>query len=242
MTTQVSIEAKARETIKLLSDLQEIDDELKDIAFERGDLPVEVEKLTAQIAELESYLLQRRADLTLSESELTSRQQSLTEARDRHAKYQQQLYAVKTTREYDAITAEFNFVKDEISTSEQAIDRETKRSADLTRSIEERSALLEKIQSERAQKHAELQEKLAETAGDEKVLLDRREKYVSQIHGPLYAHYERIRQAKDGRGVARLLDGACGGCFAMIPPQIQQNIKSMNDIMMCETCGRYLCP
>lgn len=242
MTTQSIIEAKARAMIKFLGDLQEIDDELKDIALERGDLPEEVEKLTAQIGELEEFIQQRRSDLATSESELATRQLSLAEARDRHTKYQQQLYAVKTTREYDAITAEFNFVKEEIQSSEHAIDRETRRTSELSRTLEERAAQLEKVRVEQMQKHDELQAKLAETAGDEQVLLDRRKGVVDQIHAPLYAHYERIRKQKDGRGVARVLDGACGGCFAMIPPQIQQNIRQMNDIVMCETCGRYLCP
>jgi predicted nucleic acid-binding Zn-ribbon protein len=242
VTTQAIIEAKARETIKLMGELQEIDDELRDIALERGDLPEEVEKLTTQISELEAFILQRKTDLSGSESELAQRQQTLAEARDRHTKYQQQLYSVKTTREYDAITAEFNFVKDEIQVSEQAIERETKRTVDLTRTLEDRVSQLERVRSERKVKHAELEEKLAETAGDEQTLQSKRKAVVAQIHGPLYAHYERIRQQKDGRGVARMLDGACGGCFAMIPPQIQQNIRQMNDIVMCETCGRYLCP
>lgn len=242
MTTQATIEAKAREAIKLLSELQDLDDELREIALERGDLPEEVTKLAAEIAELEQFISQRKLELASSSAELASRTQTLAEAKDKQTKYQQQLYAVKTTREYDAITAEANFVKQEVTSCETVIDRETRRQTDLNRAIEERSAQLELVRQAERTKKQELEAKLAETAGEEKTLGDRRAGVVAKLHGPLYAHYERIRKAKDGRGVARLLDGACGGCFAMIPPQIQQNVRLMNDIVMCETCGRYLAP
>ncbi|MBI5059755.1 hypothetical protein HZB60_08255 [candidate division KSB1 bacterium] len=242
MTTQANVEAKAREAVKLLSELQELDDELREIELERGDLPEEVVKLSAEIEGLELFISQRQSELSASAAELTTRTQTLAEAKDKQSKYQQQLYAVKTSREYDAITAEANFVKQEITTCEHAIDRETRRQNDLGRAIEERSAQLESVRQAERDKKSELESKLAETAGDENALLERRRGVVARLHGPLYAHYERIRVNKDGRGVARLLDGACGGCFAMIPPQIQQNVRLMNDIVMCETCGRYLAP
>jgi uncharacterized protein len=242
VTTQATLEAKAREAIKSLSELQEIDDELREIELERGDLPEEVSRLTAEIGELEQYISQRKLELSASAAELGQRTQVLAEAKDKQANYQQQLYAVKTSREYDAITAEANFVKQEITGCETAIDRETRRQTDLNRMIDERSAHLEEVRQAERGKQAELAAKLAETAGAEHGLQDRRRGVVSKLHGTLYAHYERIRQAKDGRGVARLMDGACGGCFAMIPPQIQQNVRLMNDIVMCETCGRYLAP
>ena len=88
----------------------------------------------------------------------------------------------------------------------------------------------------------ELREKLAETEVEERAFLHRRENVVVRLMKPLYAHYERIRKAKDGRGVARIMDGACGGCFAVIPPQTQVNIRKQVDIVLCETCGRIIVP
>ncbi len=236
------MESKAREALKLLSELQDIDDELKEIAGERGDLPQELEKITAQIVELESFLTERRAELARIEEERSRRSHQLTDAKANLAKYQQQLYSVKTTREYDAITAEFNFVKEEITTCESFISQQTTRQSELTRTVSDRLTQLESVKADELAKRTELEHKLQETAGDEKLLHDKRGLVVAKMHKTIYAHYERIRKAKGGRGVARILDGACGGCFAMIPPQIQQNIRAQMDISLCETCGRYLVP
>jgi hypothetical protein len=242
VSNEAGLESKVREAINYLTELQEIDDELKDIALERGDLPEEVEKLGAKIREYEAFLLERTAQIEETDQSLGVNQQALEAAKDKQTKLQQQLYAVKTTREYDAITAEFNFVKEEITRCEADIASATHRRADLVKLIEERKVELEKVRAEEKVKSAELKEKLAETEAEERQLMHRRENVVVRIQKPLYNHYERIRIAKDGRGVARILDGACGGCFAVIPPQIQVNIRKVTDIVLCETCGRILVP
>lgn len=236
------MESKVREAVQLLTELQEIDDGLREIALERGDLPEEVEKLEGQIQAMEADVAQRKADLEKTTAALVERTEQLGGAKERLVKFQQQLYAVKTTREYDAITAEFNFVKEEITRCEQDNARDTQRTSELTRQIEDRTTGLEKVRVETKAKADELREKLAETEVEERGFLHRRENVVVRLMKPLYAHYERIRKAKDGRGVARIMDGACGGCFAVIPPQTQVNIRKQVDIVLCETCGRIIVP
>jgi uncharacterized protein len=242
VTNEVSLENKVREAVKLLTELQAIDDELKDIAMERGDLPEEVERLTARISEHEAFIQSRKAELEDSGKEITDSGAVLAEALEKQQKLQQQLYSVKNTREYDAVTAELTFVKDEITKSESGITSHTNRKAELARLIEDRTVQLEAVRSEVSVKSADLKEKLAETAEEERLLTERRDGVVAKIMKPLYAHYERIRKAKDGRGVARIMDGACGGCFAVIPPQTQANIRKLSDIVLCETCGRIIVP
>jgi len=242
VTNEVGLENRVRDAVKLLTELQQIDDELKDIALERGDLPEEVERLEAKIHESEAFVAGRHTELEESVKAISDRGQELEEAHEKQKKLQQQLYAVKNTREYDAVTAELNFVKEEIVRCETAIAANTTRKAELGRMIEDRNAELETVRAEQKTKNADLQEKLAETAEEERVLQHRREGVVGQIMKPLYAHYERIRKAKDGRGLAHIVDGACGGCFAVIPPQTQVNIRKMTDIVLCETCGRIIVP
>jgi predicted nucleic acid-binding Zn-ribbon protein len=236
------LDTKVREAIKLLTDLQDIDDQLMDIGLERGDLPEEVERLRAAIRDHEVFLTDRKAELEEAARLMGERTQQLTEAKDKQAKLQQQLYSVKTTREYDAITAEFNYVKEEITRCESEISHHGHRKTELTKVVETRLVELEKVRTTERDKAAELAEKTAETEAEERQLMHRRENVVVRLMKPLYAHYERIRKAKDGRGVARISDGACGGCFAVIPPQTQVNIRKQVDIVLCETCGRIIVP
>jgi predicted nucleic acid-binding Zn-ribbon protein len=228
--------------VKLLTELQEIDDEMRDITLERGDLPEEVERLAARIREYETFITERKAELVEDARVAADRALELEASKEKQTKLQQQLYAVKTTREYDAITTESNFVKDEITKFETELAHLASRKTELERLITERQADLEKVRADEVVKSKDLKEKLAETEEDERQLLHRRETVVVRLMKPLYAHYERIRKAKDGRGVARIMDGACGGCFAVIPPQTQVNIRKQTDIVLCETCGRIIVP
>ena len=242
MANEVGLENKVRDAVKLLTELQQIDDDLRDIAMERGDLPEEVVRLDAKIQDSESFLANRQAEMEEADKVVKDRNAELEEAYEKQKKLQQQLYSVKNTREYDAVTAELNFAKEEITRCETAIASNTTRKAELERMMEDRRAELETVRGERKVKNTDLEGKLAETAEEERQLMHRRDNVVVRLMVPLYKHYERIRKAKDGRGVARIIDGACGGCFAVIPPQTQVNIRKMSDIVLCETCGRIIVP
>ncbi len=235
-------EAKARETIKNLAELQELDDELTEIALERGSLPEDLEKLGVKIAEFETFISEKRTELEEAARITGEHSTLLEESKAKLEKYSQQLYAVKTTREYDALTTEIEGSKTQISEYEISIANNTSRTVELTTLLEERETELEALREEEKAKSAELKEKLAATEGEENDLKQQREGIVPLIIPNIYAHYERVRDAKGGRGVVRLNGGACGGCFALIPPQQQVEIRKLKDIHACEACGRFLVP
>ena len=241
VTTKES-QAKARETIKNLAELQELDDELAEIALERGSLPEDLEKLGAKIAEFETFISEKRTELEEAARITGEHSSLLEEVKAKLEKYQQQLYAVKTTREYDALTTEIEGAKSHIAEYEISIANNSSRTVELTTLLEERETELEALREEETAKSAELKEKLADTEGEENELKAQREKIVPRILPNIYAHYERIRDAKGGRGVVRLTGGACGGCFALIPPQQQVEIRKLKDLHACEACGRFLVP
>jgi predicted nucleic acid-binding Zn-ribbon protein len=42
------------------------------------------------------------------------------------------------------------------------------------------------------------------------------------------------------RAVVPVKRGACGGCFNVVPPQKQAEIREKKKIIVCEHCGRIL--
>jgi len=231
-----------RKALKALTEIQEIDLELAEIAEERGGLPEQVLALTAQIAQYESFIEQKEIERVQSEKVTGESGHKLAVAREKLAKYQEQLYAVTTTREYDAITTEQDTAKREIAEYEMLITNNTNRAVELTQLVETRQSELEQLRKDKLDREAELERKLKETEGAELDLKARRSEWVKDLNPRLLAHYERIRDAKDGRGIAVLVGEACGGCFALIPPQTQVVIRKSRDIYACEACGRFIAP
>lgn len=230
-----------KEQLEFLMALQEIDNQLLELKQERGNLPETVERLGAEIEEI-SHLLDVRRNEQLNAGQERRRLENEVElAKVSLKKYQEQLFKVTNNREYDAITTEIESAKSISSNGESRIIELLGQEDELVETISNLETHLKKIKSEYEVHDAELQEKIAETSEMEKNMNVQRAKTIEQLAKPVYAHYERIHVAKeDGMGVACVYQGACGGCFAAIPPQKLMEIGAMEDFILCETCGRIL--
>ena len=52
--------------------------------------------------------------------------------------------------------------------------------------------------------------------------------------------YERIHASRDGRAVVPIVKNACGGCYRGQPPQMLQEIRRGERVLVCDGCGRIL--
>jgi predicted nucleic acid-binding Zn-ribbon protein len=78
-----------------------------------------------------------------------------------------------------------------------------------------------------------------ETQKEEEKVLSEREKALKKMEAKLEKAYTKIRaNVRNGIAVAPVVRGACGGCFAKIPPQLQSDIRQRKKIVICEHCGR----
>ena len=66
-----------------------------------------------------------------------------------------------------------------------------------------------------------------------------REKASGKIEDRLLKSYNKIRDnARNGLAVVAIKRNACGGCFALVPPQRQAEVRERKKIIVCEHCGR----
>ena len=229
-----------REELANLVKLQQIDDDLMELEMELGDLPQQVEKLRATLDEgkhaIEEYKRESKENV-IKRRQLELEIDSLNEQLN---KFKERLFLVQTNREYDAINTEIDAVQDGINERENQILEMYSREEELVELLEELHKTQITASQEFEEKDEELRNKLEETEGEKLHLQHQREKLVVRLKKPVYNHYERIRQARDGKGVAYVYNSACGGCFSTIPPQRLVEIENMSDFIFCETCGRIL--
>ncbi|NQT34537.1 hypothetical protein HQ587_05055 [bacterium] len=225
------------EELALLIKLQKIDNELGDIEAEKGDLPEQVERLKNEVAQYKSQIENidiDRADIETQRSE----QMSIVEAaREQMKKSQSVIFSVKTTREYDAISAEIDQSKQRISDAERKQLESMERDEELENKLDEIKQMLIKVEADFKDRQSEMQDRLESTQDEELKLNHEREKIVVRLKLPVYNHYIRISKIRDGEGISTMTDSACGYCFSKIPPQRQVEIKRMDDIILCEVCG-----
>jgi hypothetical protein len=60
-----------------------------------------------------------------------------------------------------------------------------------------------------------------------------------KIPTPILAHYDRMR-ARDKKGVALVRNSVCSECHMRLASGIAAALLRAEDVMICDTCGRYL--
>ena len=227
-------------SLALLIKLQAVDSELMEIEAQKGDLPAQVEQLSDELDELAKGAAAKRVRLEEIEHESNQLQGTLEDTRGQLKKYQEQLLLVATNRAYDALSAEIDGAK-------KSVDEGEFHALEL---IEERQWLTDELKSDELlaeQKRVDLDTqnnslKSTVAANDERstALSKERNQIQPQIESRYMGAYERISAAREGRAVVPISRGACGVCFHRIPPQQQVEIKAMDRIVTCDSCGVIL--
>ena len=229
-----------RETKELLLNLQEMDDQIDKLKAEAESIPekkhdleegLEAHQTAVAAAKDESVeLAKKRKELEIE----------LEEGNTKKDRFKNQLFQVKSNREYEALQHEISALEEKSSGLEDKILEIMDRSEEVSRQIaeEERNLKAETAKVGEAQaaldrEQADLMEKIA-------IKTDERKRLVIDMDTALLKRYDRIRENKGGLAVATVNSGACGGCFRRIPPHEMQNLKRDARIITCEGCGRIL--
>ena len=224
-----------RESLDRLMELQEVDLKLSEIEELRGNLPQEVESLKQDLEETKQTLKESDKRIKEINSSIRDIEANITQADTKLKKYKEQLYAVTTNKEYDALTDEIESLQNAINESEnQTLDLMTERETSEEES-KNSHALSKEIEQDLKSRTKELNKRINETE-----YLKKRDKITPKIAQSMISKYERIREARNGRAVVPIVRSSCGGCFHRLPPQLIVEVKKMEKIINCESCGRVL--
>ncbi|GAB6282384.1 MAG: C4-type zinc ribbon domain-containing protein [Ignavibacterium sp.] len=226
--------------LKLLYQLQRIDDELDLLEELRGDLPLYVESLEEKINQLKESIKFKEKQKEESFEKIKGNEVEIERLKDAEKKYKAQLYSVRNNKEYDALTKEI----DNTSTTIKKIETENNSLENLNQKlvveIDELKPKYEDLQNELKIKQNELKQIIKSNEKEEERLRSERAKIEEQMKKGDYAAYLRIRKAKRGKAVATIKRSACSGCNNIVPAQRQLEIRRNNKIFFCEFCGRIL--
>ena len=221
--------------------LQQIDSKIDEIQVLKGELPIEVSDLEDEIAGLETRMRRMEEGISDLESEAGRHDANIREAEGLIARYTMQMDNVKNNREYEALMKELEMQKLEIQLSEKKI-REAQIALHNKRETREAAQMrLDTKQKALENKKVELKAIVEKTEKDEEKLSKKSDKARKSIAERLLNSYDRIRSNyRNGMAVVTVERNACGGCFNQIPPQVQMEIATHNNIIACEHCGRIL--
>ena len=227
--------------IETLIKIQEIDLEADGLKERARSIPAESAELDAELADARSAL--ETAKLKLKELEKRQRHEELIldDKTTLLKKYDQQLFSVKTNREYKAILAEMDLSKAEISSTEDRIleiltdiDYVKGEIASADESLREEEATVRERKLQLDKELEDVQQKLRDREQQKQAL-------IPGVDEDRYGLYEKIRKAKkNGPGAVPIKNDSCSGCYIQIPAQVVNELIAGDRLITCQSCSRIL--
>ena len=233
------MESTVAQKLDSLKKLQTLDSKLDDIVKIRGALPEEVGDLEDEIVGYQTRISKYNSEIEDQNDQVANNKNAIVEANKLIKKYEEQQMNVRNNREYDAITKEMELQSLEIQICDKRINETYVKIEAKNGEIAETDAILDERKKDLESKKKELIMITSESMEEENKLKESREKASSKVEDRLLNSYNKIRNnARNGLGVVSISRSACGGCFNIVPPQRQAEVRERKKIIVCEHCGR----
>ena len=225
------------QTLEQLIKLQEIDHRLMEIKEHMGDLPKTVESQELEITTIQSKNEQKQARIDQIDKDIRHHESEIEDFSTKLKKYKEQLFLVKSNKEYDAISQEIDHMKTTISESETVQLQFEEEKTELEETIKLNTNKIESTSESLSSNQIALQSAMAETTHEQEKLESSRNILFKDIEPTYLSQYETLRNAREGVGMASIIGSACGGCYSQLPPQIVIEIKENKQIITCPGCS-----
>ena len=227
--------------LKTLIDLQGVDTRIAAHEAEAARLPKEIAAIHAAIETAKKDVEASKARLDAAKKDQRTREKDLEVVQAKRSKTEGRLYEVKTNKEYSAVLAEIEEIKQEKGRVEEEILVLMESQERLTADIKDAEARFKARETQGKQEEAALQEKLRAVEADLALVRTERAELARQLPAPLLADYDKLLKARGGLALAQVVKpNLCGGCRMTVTPQRLQELRAQSALLPCESCGRYL--
>jgi len=226
--------------LELVSRLQSLDQRIAKLQQEVAALPKHVAEIEKA---LDSHLRRLEADraaLSANQRARKGLEDDIKVHEQKISKLRDQTLQAKTNEQYKAFQHEIEFCEKETRKCEDRILELMQESEPLDRNVKlAEAALAEEKKTVDAEK-AKARERTAEDQSQLDTLSAERKEAVVKLKPAIYKSYEHIRKKWRGVTMAEAVDGRCGACRISLRPQFFQDLRRGDEIMFCESCGRFL--
>jgi uncharacterized protein len=156
-------------------------------------------------------------------------------------KFKDQLSAVKTNREYQAMQHEIATAQQELGAAEEKVLERMMDGDTLTAQVKQAEAALAARQKEIDAEKRALTEELSST---ERILQETtaaRAALVKELEPRLVALFEQVSRVRKGIAIASATrEGLCSACHVRLRPHVFQQVRANDSIIQCDSCNRIL--
>ena len=227
--------------IERLINLQRLDDAIEDARRKIAAHPQRLADADTRLADAQGRVEAAKQRLKANQDARRDLEKEAAVFQGRLSKYKDQLAAVKTNREYQAMQHEMAAATTELGGVEEKVLERMLEADTITADIKSAEAALaiqqKDISAEKAAMEQEqdvVQQALAEASGKRTALL-------TEIDKRVIAKFDQVAKARKGVAMATVTrDGLCAVCHVRLRPHVFQQVRLNDTIIQCESCQRIL--
>lgn len=228
------------ESLAILKRVQEVDGEIYRIRQELLSIPEAIRSLTEALEAEKTHLTTLESQLKEIQLRQKKKEGELSEKEGLIQKYDAQLSQVKTNKEYTALQQEISSLKADGSLLEDQILAILDEMDQALKAVREERERLVCVEKESQKKQEELMNHTETLRTNLNSLNEKRQTIISQVLPETRDLYEKIIQKKEGLALVQVSGEACGACRIEIRPQLLNEIKLGETLIVCENCSRIL--
>ena len=158
----------------------------------------------------------------------------------RLSKFRDQLMAVKTNIEYQAMQKEIEYAQAEVKKLEDQVLERMVEADDLVSALKRTEAALAAEQKTVDADRKALVADVAEQKSSLERLTSERFAVVSSLDPKVLTLFDLVSRRRNGVAVAEAKDGICTICHVRLRPQVFNTVLRNDEILQCDHCNRIL--
>ena len=228
-----------RQQIALLEQLQEIDLKILESDTQLRKIPEDLSLVKAQMDELYEKIERDRTTLKEAEKWRVEHDRAIEMQQELLAKSKGKLATARNEREANAAQREIDTIRRALSEREEEALHILEVVDQTKESIAQKEEMYGKLQDAFKGMETESRKQVESVSEEKKKLESERKSLTKRIEPHAAEMYEKIRRRKP-RAVVAALQGTCGGCHMMLPPQVYNLLQRQDRILQCPSCFRIV--
>jgi uncharacterized protein len=220
--------------------LQRLDSATHDAERRVADAPEREKALDTRLEAARQKVADAKTRLADSQNARRGLEKDVAVHQGRLSKFRDQLMAVKTNIEYQAMQKEIEFAQSEVKTIEDKVLERMLEADDLAAAVKRAEG---ELAAEQKAVDAEKRAVAAEVAELGKALESMRAERASvaaAVSPQVLATFELVSRRRHGIAVAEARDGICTICHVRLRPQVFNTVRRNEEIVQCDSCQRIL--
>lgn len=228
------------EQLNILIRLQALDVQLYRLRKEREAKPKLIEELEARRNEEQAAVKDIEEKIKASQLKRKQKEMDLQSKEESVKKLSTQLYQIKTNKEYQTMQHEIEGHKADNSLLEDEILSIMEDADTLSEELFKEKELLADAEKRLNEDRKKVEGEIAVIANEMANFELQRKELAAQVDKKILAQYEKVLTNRKGTALVAVNNQACQGCFINLPPQVINEIRMKDKIVICESCARIL--